>query len=386
MNELVVLGSTGSIGLQTLDLVRRNPGRFKVTGLSAGRNLTLLLEQVQEFRPGFIALADEDVKVPGELPCEVFRGESAAEKLVAETGDAIVLVATLGFAALRPVLAALASGRKLALANKECLVAGGDLVMAALRSSSGRIVPVDSEHSSLYQLLGGITPDRKVRKLTITASGGPFLSKTLDELREVTPAQAVKHPRWNMGAKISVDSATLMNKGLEVIEAAKLFDVAIDRVKVFVHPESVVHGLIELTDGVTLACLYTADMRLPIAYALDELCGVSRELESGVTELDLCDWGKLTFIEPDLERFRCLRLAYQAGEAGGSATAALNAANEVAVESFLQGELQFLAIPRIVEEVLESHQVMPVSSLEHVLAVDRDSRMTARKLIAARRH
>lgn len=382
--ELVVLGSTGSIGTQTLDIVRKNPGRFVVTGLSAGSNVELLLEQVREFRPGYVALADELAPLPNDLPCVIFRGGEAAERLVVESGSAVIVVGTLGFAALRPVLTALKGGRKLALANKECLVAGGDLVMTALKSSTGRIVPVDSEHSSLYQLLGGITPDRAVKKLAITASGGPFLALSLDELENVTPEQAVKHPRWNMGAKISVDSATLMNKGLEVIEAAKLFGIEIDRVKVLVHPESVVHGLVELIDGVSLACLYTADMRLPIAYALDELCGVTRELQTGVSELDLFAWGKLSFIQPDLGRFRALKLAYDAGAAGGTATVALNAANEVAVECFLRRDIGFLEIPRIVEEVLDSHSVAPVDSLERVLQADEESRRVAYEIIGKR--
>lgn len=391
MNKLLVLGSTGSVGQQTLDLVKRNPDRFKVDALCANSNLDLLLEQVKEFKPKYIALSDMSAALKAEAALgnsiEIFSGANALADLVKRSSADLVVVAVVGFAALEPLMAAIESKKKIALANKECLVAGGDLVMPALEKNGAQLVPVDSEHSSIFQIFQN---RESLRRITITASGGPFLRTPYEELMHVTASQAVRHPRWNMGAKISVDSATLMNKGLEVIEAAHLFNLSVEQIDVLVHPESVIHGLVEFKDGAVLACAFEADMRLPIAYALDTLSGndlstSGRTLETGIGRLNLAKWGTLNFECPDLERFPCLRLAYESFRIGGTAPTVLNGANEVAVDQFLTGRIRFLEIAEVVEEALSRHTAEPVDTFEAVLAADKFSRKVTSEIIAKRK-
>ncbi len=384
-SDLLVLGSTGSIGTQTLELVRANPQKLRVTGLSANSNISLLRSQIEEFQPQYVAISDEASArllrqdFAGKL--KVFGGEEALVQIVSECRAEIVIVAVLGFAALTPVAEALKQGRKLALANKECLVVGGDLIRPLIKQHGGEVVPVDSEHSSIFQLLRH-REMREVAKITLTASGGPFLRRALDSFSQITPEEAVKHPRWNMGAKISVDSATLMNKGLEVIEAAQLFDLPADKIDVLIHPESLIHGLVEERSGALLACAFSSDMKLPIAYAIEQLAEADLVINNGVKPLDLATWGKLHFEAPENDRFPALQLAYHALRGGGSLPAVLNGANEVAVSKFLARKLSFTAIIPVVEQVLERHSKVVPGTLEELHQIDAESRLMAEEVIA----
>ncbi len=382
MNSLIILGSTGSVGRQTLDVVRANPGALSVEALAVCSNTDLLIEQIREFSPSLVAVIDEasakTVKAACGQDCRIFSGENALIDLIHAASSTCAVVAISGVAALKPVLTALELGKSLALANKECLVAGGDLCKQVLREKGGRIASVDSEHSSIFQLLG-TDRSRKVSKIILTASGGPFLRAAWEVMAAATPAEAVKHPRWNMGAKISVDSATLMNKGLEVIEAAQLFDLPAEKIEVLIHTESIVHGLVEFDDGTVFACCSETDMKLPIAHALTVLCGC--DLDAGVKRLSLAEWGALHFERPDIERFPALRLAYEALRIGGSAPAVLNGANEAAVSAFMAGRIGLLQIAEVVEEALRAHDVVKVDSLDTLLTVDLAARESAEKII-----
>jgi len=381
--ELLVLGSTGSIGTQTLELVRKNPN-LRVKGLSANSNVALLLRQIEEFKPEFVAVSDNGAaaSIAKELPrsTEIFSGETALSQLVKACSVDVVVVAVLGFAALQPVVEALRIGAKLALANKESLVAAGDLIRPLLKQFRGRIVPVDSEHSAIYQLLKNKS-SKEVSKIILTASGGPFLKRPIESFHTITPEEAVKHPTWNMGAKISVDSATLMNKGLEVIEAAQLFELPAEKIGVLIHPESLIHGLVEERSGSLNSCAFTTDMKLPIAYAIEELSEEGLEIQNMVSSLDLGKWGKLHFENPDPARFPALELAYQALRQGGSAPLVLNGADEVAVSKFLSGEIRFTDIVMVVDKVLSAHSRVQLDSVEQVYELDAESRRKALEVI-----
>jgi 1-deoxy-D-xylulose-5-phosphate reductoisomerase len=358
--RLAILGSTGSVGTQALEVVRANPGAYEVVALAAGRNQKLLAEQAAEFGvPELRARCAADD--PG-----VLAGLASLPEVD------IVLNAVVGFAGLPATVAALEAGKRLGLANKESLIAAGPLVAAARSKGGGEIVPVDSEHSAVYQaLLAG--PPEAVRRILLTASGGPFRGRSKAELERVTVADALAHPTWSMGPKISVDSSTLMNKGLEVIEAWELFGVELERIEVVVHPQSVIHGMVEFSDGSTIAQLSMPDMRLPIAYALAAPGRVSQPV-------GLIDWarlGTLTFESPDVEAFPCLGLAYRAATAGGDAPTTLNAANEVAVAAFLNGRLPWRGIADVVAEVLEDHEAGKVSTIEDVVESDGRARRRA---------
>jgi len=380
--RLAILGSTGSIGTQTLDVVRENPEAFEVISLTANRNAALLLEQVKEFKPKFVALADEQQQM------EAFEGlcvYGAGEQAVIDAGLLpevdTVMMALLGFSALKPTLKAIEAGKDIALANKESLVAASSQLKAALKQSSTKLVPVDSEHNSLYQCLHA--RDEKVRRVMITASGGPFVNFTKEQLLEVTPEQAVKHPRWNMGAKISVDSSTLMNKGLEVIEAAVLFDLPAEQVEVLVHPQSVLHGMVEFEGGASVAVLYEPSMKVPIAHALSVLGAKTKEpLKSGNAFLDFSEARSLEFFQPDLSRFPCLKLCYDALNTGGSAPLVLNAANEVAVEAFLAKKISYAQIPKLVEQVLAQYDASSCSSIEEIFEKDLRARESAQNWVS----
>jgi len=367
LKRIVVLGSTGSVGRQTLEVVSAFPERFEVVALAAGSNVDLLAEQAAAFRPRFAALADEsaaraaatDPRFDGVA---ILAGDEGVRKAAAADDVDVVVAASSGLGGLLPVMDALRLGRTVALANKEVLVAAGELVMDCAVRHGARIIPVDSEHSAVHQCLAGVSPD-DVKRIVLTASGGPFYDLDPQRLCDVTPAQALDHPRWRMGRKITVDSATLMNKGLEVIEARWLFDVGYDRIEVVVHRQSVVHSAVELADGSFLAQMAPPDMRLPIAYALSE----GRRVESRWKRLDLFGCGPLTFEPPDLERFPCLGLAVEAGRAGGTMPAALCGSDDIAVQMFLDGRIGFTDVPRIVGRVLEKHRVKARPTLDDII-------------------
>jgi 1-deoxy-D-xylulose-5-phosphate reductoisomerase len=377
--RVVILGSTGSIGVQALDVVSRAAGQIEVVGLSAGSSWELLIEQARAHGVTRIALADRDAAaLAAEVwtDGEVLSGPNGLVRLIVEEPCDLVLNGIVGSAGLVPTVATLGEGIDLALANKESLVVGGELVTQLAEATGASIIPVDSEHSALHQLLAEQRPGT-VERLIVTASGGPFRGRTADELEDVTIEQALAHPTWAMGGKITIDSATLMNKGLEVIEAHHLFGTPYERIDVVVHPQSIVHSLVQLCDGATLAHLGYPDMRVPIAYGLH----YPDRVEVPVRALDLADLGALTFEPVDDETFRCLRLAREAGIAGGTAPCTLNAANEVAVHAFLQGRLAFAAIPRVIEETLERTAQPPVHSFDTLAHADGEARRVAAELV-----
>jgi 1-deoxy-D-xylulose-5-phosphate reductoisomerase len=376
VRRLLILGSTGSIGTQALEVVGRS-GELEVVGLGASSSWERLLEQAERTGVQRVALSDPDAAARASerwTEGEVLAGPEGVAALVTESACDLVLNALTGAAGLGPTIAALGEGIDLALANKESLVVGGELVTALAEATGARIIPVDSEHSALYQLIGTERPGA-VERLVLTASGGPF--RGVKELSDVTPEQALAHPTWDMGGRITVDSATLMNKGLELIEAHHLFGVPYDLIDVVVHPQSIVHALVHLNDGSSLAHLGYPDMRVPISYALHH----PERADVPVETLDLAAVGRLTFEEPDLETFACLRLAYEAAKAGGSAPCVLNAADEVAVHAFLGGRIGFLDIPRVIERALDELPAQPVRHFEDLYAADSEARELARQLV-----
>jgi 1-deoxy-D-xylulose-5-phosphate reductoisomerase len=381
--RVAILGSTGSIGVQALDVVAPSGGELEVVALSAGAGWEQLLEQARRHRVKRIALADPHAAArAGEAWTggEILSGPEGLVQLITECECDLVLNAIVGSAGLVPTVATLGEGIDLALANKESLVVGGELVTQLAEATGASIIPVDSEHSALHQLLSGEGAGT-VDRLILTASGGPFRGRSAAELEDVSVEQALAHPTWAMGGKITIDSATLMNKGLELIEAHHLFGTPYDQIEVVVHPQSIIHSLIQLCDGATLAHLGYPDMRVPISYALHY---PERVDVPAVKPLDLVALGSLTFEAPDEETFRCLRLARDAGAAGGTAPCTLNAANEVAVHAFLGGRIRFADIPAVIEETLGEHPAGQVHSFDSLAAADADARATAGELVAAR--
>ena len=379
MRKLALLGSTGSIGIQTLDVVRGlcRGGDFPVSiqVLAARSSVNQLEEQIREFRPQAAAVFDEKAAKDlrdrtRDLDLEILPGMEGLCQAAAWDSADMTLNAVVGMVGLRPTLSAIAAGKTVALANKETLVAGGSIVMEAARQNKVEILPVDSEHSAIFQCLQGCPEKKAVKRLLLTASGGPFFGKTRKELEGVTPAQALRHPNWNMGAKVTIDSATLMNKGLEVTEAAWLFGLGPKDIQVVVHRESIVHSLVEYVDHSVIGQLGTPDMRLPIQYAIT----YPKRYPSPCGELDLAGLGSLTFAQPDLETFRCLKVCLQALERGGLAPAAANGANEEAVALFLQEKIGFLEIPQLVEAAMLRQPDAPADSAEAVLQADREAR------------
>ena len=377
--RLTILGATGSIGRSTLDLVARHPDRFAVEALTAHRNVALLIQQARETGARLAAIGDPELYGALRDGLAGTGIEAAAgPEAVAEAADRPadwVMAGIVGAAGLEPTLRAVRQGTVVALANKESLVCAGDFVQAEVRRCGATLLPVDSEHNAIFQVFDFAQPER-VARIVLTASGGPFLNWSRERMAAATPAEAVAHPNWDMGAKISVDSATLMNKGLEIIEAWHLFPVEKDRIAVVVHPESVVHSMVDYVDGSTLAQMGTPDMRTPIAYTL----AWPERMVAPSARLDLTEAGTLTFKGPDFVRFPALRLAFGALEAGAAAPAVLNAANEVAVAAFLDGRIGFLDIAAIVEETLSRGPQHPIGSIDDVLAVDRSARRIARTL------
>jgi len=381
--NIAILGSTGSIGTQALEVVKRHPDRFRVSLLSAGSNVKSLIRQALEFKPDAVAIGDS------RLSRDVFEALNPAGIKVYSSDDEIghalsqpdiemVLAAMVGFAGLAPLLQSIDSGKQIALANKEALVVAGDIVTQRALSANVKLIPVDSEHSAIFQCLQG-EDSKSVRRIILTASGGPFRGFTREMLRAVTKEQALKHPVWDMGCKISIDSATMMNKGLEMIEAHWLFGLPTQQIEVLVHPQSIIHSMVEFDDGSIKAQLGNPDMRTPIQYALS----YPNRLKSPVEDFNLADYGSLSFERPDEENFRNLALAYEALNMGGNMPCVMNAANEVAVSAFLKDRIGFLAIPELCESVMSKATYIMQPDLQDLIASDQEARRIAQELIAA---
>ncbi len=382
MTRIIVLGSTGSIGVSALQVAAEHPGQLEVVGLAAGARVRELAEQARAFRPKWVAVQDlsrvtELRRLLGDLPTEILAGEEGVCELAEMDGVDRVVVAITGAAALEPTLRAVSKGRTIGLANKETLVMAGELVMEQARGSGARILPIDSEHSAIFQCLEGRDP-AEVRRILLTTSGGPLKDVPAGEFSRLTKQQVMDHPRWKMGPKITVDSATMMNKALEVIEARALFGVPVDRVEVLVHPEAIVHSMVEFIDGSVLAQLAVTDMRIPIQYALTH----PARLPSALPPLDLVEWRRLSFEAPQREKFPCLELGYRAARAGGTVPAVLNAANEACVRSFLEDGLPFVRIPSVIEKVLSRHRAVERPDLRQILQADAWAREEAASVIA----
>ncbi|MBB1629686.1 1-deoxy-D-xylulose-5-phosphate reductoisomerase [Cupriavidus sp. UME77] len=390
MRRITVLGATGSIGESTLDVVKRHPERYAVHALTAHRQVDKLAAQCREFRPAYAVVGTAQaaselqalLRADG-IKTEVGYGEAALEAVAVDAAADSVMAAIVGAAGLRPTLAAARAGKRVLLANKEALVMSGRLFMDAVREHGATLLPIDSEHNAIFQCLPADDPrlSAGVSKILLTASGGPFRTRDPATLHDISPGEACAHPNWVMGRKISVDSATMMNKGLEVIEAHWLFAAPADRIEVLIHPQSIVHSMVSYADGSVLAQLGNPDMRTPIAYGL----AYPERMHAGVSPLDLTRAGALTFETPDLARFPCLGLAFDALRAGGVAPAVLNAANEVAVEAFLQGRIRFTDIARIVAQVLAQASPGSVDTLEGVMDIDQDARRSAGALLESAR-
>jgi len=378
MKKITILGSTGSIGRSALEVISKCKDRFKVIGLTANSNIKLLEEQIKTFKPEIVAVADKAnaAKLRKKSGIEVLSGESGISEVASLSKADFVLSAIVGFAGLLPTLSAVRAGKTVGLANKESLVVAGEIVMKDAVKFGARIIPVDSEHSAIFQCIEGRS-SQSVRKIVLTASGGPFFGRNKKELAKVTLEDALKHPNWEMGKKITIDSATLMNKGLEVIEAHHLFGIAHDRIDVLIHPQSIVHSMVEFRDRSYIAQLSVPDMKGPIAYALS----YPERIDNPMPALDLSSIEKLTFRRPDTECFPCLLYAYEASKEGGTMPAVLNAANEIAVGAFLQKAIGFNDIPVIIKKTMHSHRKKAVKGLDAVIEADRWAREKAREVI-----
>ncbi|MCW7553254.1 1-deoxy-D-xylulose-5-phosphate reductoisomerase [Endozoicomonas gorgoniicola] len=388
IQQICVLGSTGSIGKSTLDVIARNADRYRVRSLAAGRNYRVMLDQVRQFLPEYAVMADpqaaEELRKlvkQEQLATEVLSGSLSVAQVAADSAVDVVMAAIVGAAGLLPTLAAVKAGKKVLLANKEALVMTGALFMDSVRESGAILLPIDSEHNAIFQCMPRNYQDGLeqvgVERILLTASGGPFRDTPLDTFAGITPEQACAHPNWSMGRKISVDSATMMNKGLEYIEACWLFGATPDQVDVVIHPQSIIHSLVDYKDGSMLAQMGNPDMRTPIAHAL----AWPDRIASGVRPLSLADVGRLDFYDPCMQRFRCLKLAQEAASAGGTAAAMLNAANEEAVDAFLGMNLRFDRIPEVIDATLQALQVHNAGDIEQVLDADRQARKLAQKHI-----
>jgi 1-deoxy-D-xylulose-5-phosphate reductoisomerase len=381
MKKLTILGSTGSIGVSTLDVVAAQPDMFKVVALTAGNNLELLKKQIEAFRPELVSVLSADSAkalgrmLSGKKP-QIMHGVEGMIAAATASETTMVVAAIVGAAGLVPTTAAIMAGKDVALANKETLVTAGHLVMDMVRKKGVKLYPVDSEHCAVFQSMVGHR-NEDIARVILTASGGPFLKWGKEQLKVATVKDALNHPNWSMGKKITVDSATMMNKGLEVIEARWLFDIPVERIGVNIHPQSIIHSMVEYIDGSVIAQLGVPDMKGPIAYALT----YPARVPSGVKPLDLTTLSGLTFFNPDTDRFPALKLAYEAANAGESMPAVMNAANEVAVDAFLNGRIGFMAIPESIEKVMSLHQAHSVSSIDEVLAADRWGRAKAREVL-----
>lgn len=373
--RIAIIGSTGSIGTQALDILSNYPEHFEVKFLATYQNIDLLEEQIMMFSPSQVVVINEDKArelntrlLPKNI--KVKGGKDALIDLVTHQDIDVVLMAVVGIAGLEPTIAALKAGKNIALANKEVMVTGGHIVNKIAKECGGSIIPVDSEHSAVFQAIQGCKDDNEINKIILTASGGPFRGYDSHRLKDVTVDDALKHPNWRMGQKITIDSATLMNKGLEVIEAKWLFDIDVDRIKVLIHPQSIIHSMVEFVDGSVLAQMGVPDMRLPILYALT----YPYRFKTNLQPLNLLEIGNLTFEEPDIDNFPCLSLAYEAIKIGGTMPVVLNTANEVAVDLFLKRRLAFTDIPIIIEKAMKSHNAIKNPELSDILNVDQEVR------------
>ncbi len=382
MKNITVLGSTGSIGVNALDVVAKNPDRFRIVALAAGKNIQLLQKQIERFRPKIVAVSDAQCacelrnRIPKKSKVRIVAGTEGLDEVASwETAD-IVISAISGAAGLIPTLTAIDAGKDVALANKETMVMAGDIVTKKARKKGVKILPVDSEHSAIFQCLHGQKLEN-INKIVLTASGGPFFNYKTSELKKVTLRQALLHPKWKMGKKITVDSASMMNKGLEVIEARWLFNLDISKIEVLIHPQSIVHSMVEFVDGSLLAQMGIPDMRTPIAYALT----YPERINNDLPLLDLIKIRSLEFYKPDIKKFPCLRLAYEAGLCGGTMPTVLNAANEVAVDAFLKEIIKFVDFPGIIDKVLDIHNSIKNPSLEDILRADAWARARTKELI-----
>ncbi len=375
--RIIILGSTGSIGKSCLDVIRNNRKRFEVVGLASHKNVVELEKQIREFKPKKVSVASDkaftSIKKAGLPKTGILGGAGGAVELVESLKADVVVSAIVGASGLLPTFAAIRKGVRIGLANKESLVMAGGLIISKAKREKVEIIPVDSEHSAIWQCLNG-EPRKRVAKLVLTASGGPFLRMSTAKMKKITPAQALKHPRWKMGPKITIDSSTLMNKGLEVIEAHWLFNMPVDGIDVVIHPQSIVHSMVEFTDTSVMAQLGLPDMRVPIAYALSY---PDRWPATGFRGLDISRLGKLEFIPPDKKKFPCLDLAYRAIKKGGILPAALNAANEIAVKAFLDGKIRHVDIPVIIEKTMESTRFLRAKSIKSIIDADSEARQKA---------
>lgn len=381
MKQIAILGSTGSIGTQTLDVVRQHPSEFSVYALSAHRSLDLLIQQALEFNPAVVCIADERLYQPlrealSDLPIKVMAGEQAIAEMVTMPAIDVVVAAMVGYAGLRPTIEAIKAKKTIALANKETLVVAGEIICRLAKRHQVSILPVDSEHSAIFQSLVG-EDMHSVEKLLLTASGGPFRTFTYEQMQHVTAAQALQHPNWEMGAKITIDSASMMNKGFEVIEARWLFDIPVEKIQVLVHPQSVIHSAVQFVDGSVKAQLGTPDMRIPIQYALT----YPKRWLSDVPRLDLFAVKQLTFEEPDMQRFPNLRLAYEAMEKGGNMPCILNAANEVVNLAFREGTCGFLQMSEVIEQTMGTTSFITDPTYEDYVQTDKEARKIAKELL-----
>jgi len=367
--KVFILGSTGSIGVSTLDVIRLHKNSFEVVGLTANKNVELLLAQVREFNPKYVVIKDEQLakSIKDKLSKEItFQfGEEGLINATREAEYDILLSALVGFAGLKPTIEGIKKGKRIALANKETLVVAGEIITKLVKQYNAELIPVDSEHSAIFQCLVG-EKEKEVAKLILTASGGPFFNKTIDELKNVTVAQALKHPNWDMGSKVTIDSATMMNKGLEMIEAHWLFNLPASKIDVTIHPQSIIHSMVEFVDGSIKAQLSKPDMRLPIQYALT----FPNRMQNSFTSTKLTEIESLTFYKPDFVKFECLKLAFDVLETGGTAPAVLNAANEIAVEKFLKEEIAFVEIPKMIKKALNSIENKANPDLETIIEYD----------------
>ncbi len=382
MRTLSILGSTGSIGVSALEVIEQNPSSLRVLGLAAGRNVERLKAQVERFRPAVVAMVDEEHAVrlknllgPADRT-EVLWGTEGYRTVATLRESSMVISAIVGAAGLLPTLDAIEAGKDIALANKETMVMAGSIVTEKARSCGVRILPVDSEHSAIFQCLQGHRRD-EVRRIILTASGGPFLRLPPEKLATVTVEDALRHPNWVMGKKITIDSASMMNKGLEVIEARWLFDTDIEKIEIMIHPQSIVHSMVEYADGSVIAQLGVPDMKGPISYALF----YPGRCPGGLTRLDLLQVGMLEFLPPDFERFPCLRLAYDAGKAGGTMPAVMNAANELSVSAFIEKKIGFTDIPAVIDQTMALHGVKEIESVDDVINADRWARNSSEQII-----
>lgn len=382
MKKITVLGSTGSIGVNALDVIERNSRQFRVVALAAGNNIKLLQKQIEKFRPQMVAIADKDKvnelrdHLPSRIKTKIVAGTEGLKEVASLPDADIVISAISGAAGLIPTLAAIDAKKDIALANKETMVMAGDIVTKKAGRKGVKILPVDSEHSAIFQCLQG-QKRKNINKIILTASGGPFFNFNKSELKKVTLDQALKHPNWKMGKKITIDSASMMNKGLEVIEAGWLFDLEISKIEILIHPQSIVHSMVEFVDGCVLAQLGIPDMRTPIAYALT----YPERMKNHLPLLDLVKTKNLEFHKPDMKKFPCLQLAYEAGMCGGTMPAVLNAANEIAVGAFLIRKIKFVDLPRIIGKVLNMHKSVKKPSLDDILQADEWARIHTKELL-----